>query len=87
MYCGFITGCADIAKLLLQHGAEVSVKNEDGDTTLMFSCAKAFIDIVKLVLRYDADANIRNNDVRWPGRSSTVHDPKTNVLQSCGPMS
>ena len=25
--------------------------------------------------------------LRWPGRSSTVHDPKTNVLQSCGPMS
>ena len=92
MCCGFITGCADIAELLLQHGEdlEVNVKNEDGDITLMCSCAKAFIDldIVKLVLRYDADVNIRNNDVRWPGRSSTytVCDPKTNVLQSCGPM-
>ena len=25
--------------------------------------------------------------LRWSGRSSTVHDPKTNVLQSCGLMS
>ena len=61
MHCSFATECAAIGELLLQHGADVNIQNEDGATALMCSCAKASIDNAKLVLRYDADVNIRDN--------------------------
>ncbi|SEH99775.1 ankyrin repeats (3 copies) [Akkermansia glycaniphila] len=53
-----------LCKLLLAHGADVNIKDEDGKTVLM-STVNTWdpnIDLVKLFLEYKADVNITDNE-------------------------
>jgi ankyrin repeat protein len=48
-----------MVKLLLDHGADVDLRNNDGWTALMNACGRGYNDIVKLLLAKGADPNIQ----------------------------
>ena len=48
-------------KLLLDHGADVNVKDEDGETPLFCASNNGHKEIVKLLLEHGADVNAKNN--------------------------
>ena len=58
----FTTNCGyyNIAKLLLDHGADPNIQNEYGYTALIYTSLHGYLDIVKLLLEHGADVNIQN---------------------------
>ena len=54
-------GHTDIARLLIENGANVNIQNDDGYTALMYATMMNNIDIVKLLLENGANVNIQNN--------------------------
>jgi ankyrin repeat protein len=56
----------EATKLLLMHGASVSVKNINGDTSLHDAVSCNSPECVKLLIAYGADLNIKNNYGRTP---------------------
>ncbi|CAL1539363.1 unnamed protein product, partial [Lymnaea stagnalis] len=50
----------EMAKLLIQHGADINVSNEDRTTVLMLAVDQ--LDNVKLLLEHGASANIQSDD-------------------------
>jgi len=61
-------GHSEIVKLLLDHGANIEAKNEEGNTTLGFAASMYKDDpqIIKMLLDYGADINARNNEGATP---------------------
>jgi hypothetical protein len=56
-YCGD----ADIAKILIDKGANVNAKESDGKTALMWTAQMAELDLVRLLLKNGAEVNNRDN--------------------------
>ena len=50
-----------IVKLLLKMGANVNIKNHDGETPLHIAARHEMEYIVKLLLHYNADIHVKNN--------------------------
>ena len=50
----------NIAKSLLNHGADPNIQDNDGNTALMHAANQGFSDIVKLLLEGGADPDIQN---------------------------
>jgi uncharacterized protein len=50
----------EIVKILLQHGADISIADAAGNTALMGGAFKGYIDIVKTLLQHGADVNQQN---------------------------
>ena len=48
-------------KLLLDYGADVNAKNDNGETALDWTSVTGHIEPVKLLLEYGADVNVKNN--------------------------
>ncbi|CAC5404897.1 unnamed protein product [Mytilus coruscus] len=59
-------GQTDIAKLLLDHKANVNVKKKDGTTPLFYACEVGHEDIVELLLEKGADQKICRKDKTSP---------------------
>ena len=58
MYCNY-----EIADYLLNHGADVNIRDNYGDTALMYcSFGTGRADIAELLLQHGADVNIQNGD-------------------------
>uniref|UniRef100_A0A7C1GC84 Zinc-ribbon domain-containing protein n=1 Tax=Thermofilum adornatum TaxID=1365176 RepID=A0A7C1GC84_9CREN len=56
-------GYADVARILLEHGAYVNAKDSlYGWTPLHFAAFEGHVDVVKLLLEHGADVNARNRD-------------------------
>lgn len=53
-------GRKSVVELLLKHGADVNFSDEDGNTSLMLSCANGYYDIASLLLKHKASVNARN---------------------------
>ena len=51
----------EIVKLLLEYGAEVNVRNENGETPLHSASEKGQFEIINLLLKNEADVNAVNN--------------------------
>ncbi|XP_052072937.1 uncharacterized protein LOC127711032 [Mytilus californianus] len=59
-------GHTDIARLLLDHKANVNVKKKDGTTSLFYACEVGHEDIVELLLEKGADQKICRKDKTSP---------------------
>ena len=54
-------GNYNIARLLIEAGADINNKDSSSNTILMVACFNSNVMIVKLLLEYGADINIQNN--------------------------
>jgi ankyrin repeat protein len=59
-------GYADIAKLLINSGANVNDKDSEGFTPLLLACSEGYLEIVKLLVKHGAKVN-----------TQTVHEKMT----------
>ena len=48
-------------KLLIEHGADVNLKDWEGTTALMEAAAHNAADIAQVLIEYGADVNTRGN--------------------------
>jgi hypothetical protein len=57
-------GHADVARLLLEHGADANAENKNSfiPTPLHLAAAMGHVDVTKLLLEHGADANAKNKD-------------------------
>ena len=53
-------GDLEVAKLLLEKGADINFQNTIGDTALHCACVWGHLDVVKLLLEKGADIEIKN---------------------------
>ena len=52
-------GRCDMVELLLESGADVNARDEDGSTALMCACEHGYIEIVQMLLGHpECDSNI-----------------------------
>jgi ankyrin repeat protein len=56
----------EIVKLLLEYGAEVNVRNENGETPLHSASTNGQFEITNLLLKNEADVNARNENGETP---------------------
>ncbi|XP_077862649.1 uncharacterized protein LOC144344643, partial [Saccoglossus kowalevskii] len=59
-------GSLQIAKLLIEYGANIDIQDHDGNTALHTACNNEKEDIKQLFLQYGADVNIANNNGEKP---------------------
>ena len=57
MMLSCFTGKKEVASILLEHGADVSLQNIFGMTALMMGVHNGHMEIVELLMRYGADVN------------------------------
>jgi hypothetical protein len=55
-------GCTDIVRILLDAGANIEHKNDQGENALISAAQEGHIDTVKLLLEAGADINQSNSD-------------------------
>jgi ankyrin repeat protein len=55
-------GHVDVVKLLLEKGADMTVRNREGWTPLHSASNSGHIDVVKLLLEKDADVTVANEN-------------------------
>ena len=56
----------EIAKVLLERGADVNIRDRDGKSVLHRCCYNNYPEILKLILKYNPDINIREGFNRTP---------------------
>ena len=61
-----IRGQSKVVELLVQHGADVNAKNNDGGTSLHAAAFLGRVEIVKLLVQHGADINAKNNKDETP---------------------
>eukprot|EP00919_Chromeraceae_sp_WS-2016_P078253 GHVR01185308.1.p1 GENE.GHVR01185308.1~~GHVR01185308.1.p1 ORF type:complete len:144 (+),score=6.42 GHVR01185308.1:273-704(+) len=59
-------GLTDIARLLIDKGADVNVQDKDEDTPLILATNKGLTDIVRLLIDKGADVNVQAKDEDTP---------------------
>ena len=59
-------GFAELARVLLQHGANVNKSRHDGWTPLLLAAQKGFVEITKLLIKNRADINQVNSNRSTP---------------------
>lgn len=64
----------EIAELLLESGADITVKNADGNTPLHLAAASGLDDVVELLLSKNAPVDIENNTGEKPLMLTTIRD-------------
>ena len=66
LYWACINNYTEVAKLLIEHGADIDIKDNRGNTPLYQACFKNNTEIAKLLIEYGADVNIKNKDGYTP---------------------
>ena len=84
-----LMGHEDTAKILLDHGAEVDTRAEDGRTPLMLAANKGDTDLVSLLLQAGADPTLTDKSGATAGSLATVKGYKelAGRLQQASPPS
>jgi len=59
-------GRLEVARLLLEHSADVNARDDDGWTPLHFAAYNDHVDVAELLLRHGADAGARDNEGLTP---------------------
>jgi ankyrin repeat protein len=57
-------GHVEVASVLVEHGADVSAKGQDGDTPLHHALDGGHIDVTKFIIEHGADV-LAKNKFRW----------------------
>ena len=60
-----------VMQLLIEHGADVNVRDKDGNSALMWAVSSGLDDVAKLLVRHRADLTLANNEGTTP---YTLHD-------------
>ena len=60
-----------VIQLLIQHGADVNLRDKDGNSALMWAVSLGMDDVAKLLVRHNADLTLANNEGTTP---YTLHD-------------
>ena len=50
----------DAAELLIEMGADVNAKSNNGGTPLRYACVRGYIDVAELLIENGADVNAKN---------------------------
>lgn len=74
------TGNVLLAKLLLQHGADINAQQQSGVTVLHSSAHNGFFELVKLLLENNANPNLKMNTGQTPLDMAIAADHK-NVVE------
>ena len=61
----------EIARLLIENGADVNTKDGFGDTVLMFACEQGHLDLAEFLLKRGADINQVNSRI-FKGRTALM---------------
>ncbi|KAG6336252.1 hypothetical protein ID866_2829 [Astraeus odoratus] len=61
-------GNVRLAKLLLEHGANVNAQNRYGEVPLFFPCQGGDAKLVELLMEHDADLDLRDGNGDSPGK-------------------
>jgi len=72
LHGAIVKGNVDITALLLEHGADVTVLNNDDWTPLHEASRRAHLDIVELLLDHHADVDIRDKNGSTPLSCASV---------------
>mgnify|MGYP001792073443 CR=1 FL=1 len=70
-------GKTDIAKLLIEAGADLTISNNDGTTPLHSAAFFCWVEIVQLLIDVNADKTLKNNFGATPGE--TVAGPFSEI--------
>ena len=80
-------GHKSTVKLLLDHGADVNLKNNNGGTALIRASRRGHESAVKLLLEYGADVNLRNKYDDTPLIYASRHETIAKLLKANGATS
>lgn len=64
----------ELAKLLIDKGADVNIENEFGDTALIYISDMGNLELAKLLLDKGADINVKNNYGVTPLMNASIND-------------
>ena len=80
-YTALIYACEnmhlEVAKLLLDEGADVALKNQYGKTAIFYGTIHGSKRICELLIKYDAELGVLDNDLRAP--VMFIRDPALKV--------
>ena len=60
LHCASASGYEEMARVLLEHGAEVNAQNSNGWTPLHYASNRGHEDVARVLLEHGADVNVRN---------------------------
>jgi hypothetical protein len=66
LHVAALWGHAEVARLLLDHGADVNSRSKDGWTPLHYAAAFGYADVARLLLERGADPSIKDDKGRTP---------------------
>ena len=64
--CGVYTGNAEIMRVLLDHGADINIRDRQGRTSISWAAQYGFKESLKLFLERGADITIKDNEGQTP---------------------
>ncbi|VUC28130.1 unnamed protein product [Clonostachys rosea] len=73
--------CLEITKLLLDHGASLTARDQEGNTPLHIAAASCWPSVVKLLADRGADVNARDYEGGVPLHMATWHNSSTPGIQ------
>ena len=56
----------DVARLLIEHGAEINPRDRDGKTPLHGTVYHNYVDIARTLIKHGADIHLKDNDGSTP---------------------
>ncbi|KLI55201.1 ankyrin repeat domain-containing protein, partial [Brachyspira hyodysenteriae] len=66
----------EMAKLLIEHGSDINIKNKDGKNMIMIACEKGNEEMFNLLLENNADINEKSS---WGASALIYASEKGNI--------
>jgi 26S proteasome non-ATPase regulatory subunit 10 len=67
-------GHVEIAQMLLERGAVIDARDDDGETSLHMAVEAGRIQVAQLLLKHGADVNARDKSGKTPSQHTTQQD-------------